>query len=77
VAVSEDGVHWTRHSQEPFLTNGQPGDWNSSESGHPGIFADDDGRTYLFYQGNGDNGLTWSISWIEVGWNSKGPFLIR
>lgn len=77
VAASDDGIHWVRHSRSPFLTNGQPREWNSSESGHPCIFADDDGRTYLFYQGNSDKGHTWSISWIEVGWNRQGPFLIR
>jgi len=77
VAVSDDGIHWVRHSKEPFLTNGAPGEWNSSESGHPCIFTDDDGRTYLFHQGNPDKGRTWSISWVEVGWNRQGPFLIR
>jgi predicted GH43/DUF377 family glycosyl hydrolase len=77
VAVSSDGVNWSRHSDKPFLANGQPGEWNSSESGHPGIFEDGDRRTYLFFQGNSDKGRTWSISWIEVGWNRRGPFLIR
>lgn len=56
VAESEDGIVWKRLSEEPFLRNGKPGEWNSSESGHPHIFTDSDGRTYLFYQGNNDNG---------------------
>ena len=46
VAVSEDGLNWKRLSEEPFLRNGKPGEWNSSESGHPHLFTDLDGRTY-------------------------------
>ena len=37
---------------EPFLPCGTPDAWNSSESGHPYAFQDDDGRLYLFYQGS-------------------------
>ncbi|MFO8153919.1 hypothetical protein, partial [Thioalkalivibrio sp.] len=47
VAVSEDGLRWKRLSDEPFLTNGAPGTWNSSESGHPCIFVDPDGAAHL------------------------------
>jgi predicted GH43/DUF377 family glycosyl hydrolase len=74
VATSQDGVKWTRLFDEPFLRNGRPGEWNSSESGHPGIFDDGD-RTYLFFQGNPDKGKTWWLSNVEVFWNEKGPFL--
>ena len=75
VAVSTDAVHWKRLSDKPFLANGKPGDWNSSESGHPHIFRDTDGRTWLFFQGNNDNGKTWYISKIEVKWNRRGPYI--
>lgn len=75
VAVSSDGISWQRLSENPFLTNGKPGEWNYSESGHPHIFKDEDGKTYLFYQGNNDNGKTWYISNIEVFWNNTGPYL--
>jgi sucrose-6-phosphate hydrolase SacC (GH32 family) len=74
-AVSSDGVSWSRLSKEPFLRNGAPGEWNSSESGHPHIFMDKNGRTFLFFQGNNDKGKTWYISNVEVEWNKKGPFL--
>lgn len=70
VATSTDGIHWKRASQEPFLRVGPPGSWNSSESGHPGAFVDRDGRTYLFYQGNNDNGRTWYLSQVEVEWSA-------
>lgn len=63
VAASKDGISWTRLSDKPFLPNGRPGEWNSSESGHPHIFKDTGGRTYLFFQGNNDNGKTW-ITWV-------------
>lgn len=75
VAVSKDGINWKRLSKEPFLRNGKPGEWNSSESGHPHIFTDVDGRTYLFYQGNNNNGKTWYISNIEVFWEERKPYM--
>jgi predicted GH43/DUF377 family glycosyl hydrolase len=75
VAVSDDGVRWKRVFDEPFLPNGKPGEWNSSESGHPGIFAAPDGRVYLFYQGNKDNGRTWYLSKVEVVWENGLPAL--
>jgi len=77
IAKSKYGVHWTKLSDKPFLSNGAPGQWNSSESGHPNLFTDNDGRTYLFYQGNNDKGKTWFLSMVEVKWNDKGPYLVR
>ncbi len=74
VAASTDGVKWERLFKEPFLRNGKPGEWNSSESGHPGIFDDGD-RSFLFFQGNPDQGNTWWLSNVEVFWTGKGPFL--
>lgn len=75
VAKSIDGIRWVKLSNKPFLANGNPGEWNYSESGHPHLFKDEDGRTYLFYQGNNDNGKTWFISKVEVKWNDNGPYL--
>ena len=72
VAVSEDGLIWERLSNAPFLSNGEPGTWNSSESGHPSIFVDPDGATYLFFQGNNDNGRTWFLSKVRVYWDDQG-----
>jgi hypothetical protein len=51
VATSTDGLKWKRISDEPLLHNGKPGEWNSSESGHPGILTDG-GQPRLFFQGN-------------------------
>jgi Beta-fructosidases (levanase/invertase) len=70
-AVSEDGIAFKRLFMEPFLPNGDPGSWNSSESGHPFLFTDDDERTYLFYQGNNDNGKSWYLSFVEVDWSNE------
>ena len=75
IARSKDGIHWTRLSKEPFLKNGEKGSWNESESGHPHILKAQDGRYYLFFQGNNDKGKTWYFSKVEIGWNRKGPFL--
>jgi predicted GH43/DUF377 family glycosyl hydrolase len=77
VARSKDGIQWEKLSNKPFLTNGDPGSWNYSESGHPHIFRDIDNRTYLFYQGNNDNGATWYISKVEILWDEKGPYIRR
>lgn len=75
VAVSKDGIHWERLFDKPFMPNGKPGEWNSCESGHPHLFTDLDGRTYLFYQGNNDYGKTWLITNVEVFWKKGKPYL--
>lgn len=68
IARSEDGIHFTRLSDEPFLPVGKPGSWNSAESGHPHIFDDPTtGRSWLFYQGN-NAPATWLLSKREVVW---------
>lgn len=74
LAKSYDGVNFTRCGPAPFKQNGNHEAWNSSESGHPHIFKDKDGKTYLFYQGNNDRGKTWILSQEEVLWekNKKG-----
>lgn len=74
-AVSADGVAWRRLSDRPFLPNGAPDAWNSSESGHPFVFTDDDGATHLFFQGNNDGGRTYCLSRVPLGWDDAGPFL--
>ena len=76
-AVSADGIRWERLSKFPLLANGKSGEWNSSESGHPGVFKDEDGREYLFFQGNNDNGATWHLSKMMIDWDNDKPYLIR
>ncbi|MHC1765106.1 MAG: family 43 glycosylhydrolase [Verrucomicrobiia bacterium] len=75
-AISTNGLHWTRLFHEPLIPNGQPGDWNSSETGHPGVFTDTDGRTYLFVQGNNDKGRTWFLSAYEITWQQGRPAVL-
>jgi sucrose-6-phosphate hydrolase SacC (GH32 family) len=72
-AVSDDGVRWTRLSDEPILPNGVPGEWNASESGHPFAFTDSDGQTHLFFQGNNDMGKTWYLSRKKIVWEAGKP----
>ncbi|MEJ2884426.1 family 43 glycosylhydrolase [Pedobacter sp. GR22-6] len=76
VAESKDGILWKRLSDLPFLKNGAAGTWNSSESGHPGIFEDENGQTYLFYQGNDNKGKTWYLSNVKIGWKKSGPYVL-
>lgn len=75
VARSSDGLQWERMSDTPILPNGLPGSWNESESGHPDIFADRDGKLYLFFQGNNDKGRTWFLSRKQLELH-KGKFRI-
>lgn len=78
VAVSSDGLTWERLSRKPLLPNGPPGSWNHSESGHPGVFVDDDDQAWLFFQGNNDDGKTWYLSKMKIAWDRSGmPYLIR
>lgn len=77
LAVSSDGVFFRKTSDKPFLPAGEAGSWNSSESGHPYVFADDDGRTYLFYQGSSDNGVTWYLSKRELLFDGGVPALAK
>lgn len=77
VAASTDGIHWTRMSDQPLLPCGKPDEWNSSESGHPGVFVDDDGRGYLFFQGNNDRGKTWFLSKMPLHFDGPFPYLVR
>lgn len=72
-ATSRDGIHWQRLSDQPLLPNGRPGSWNASESGHPGVFVDSDGQTYLFFQGNNDNGKSWLLSQTRIAWKDGRP----
>lgn len=72
-AVSKDGRIFDKlFIKEPFIPCGKPGSLNSSESGHPYVFKDDDGRFWLFYQGSPDNGDTWYITKTEIGFNENG-----
>lgn len=76
-AVSRDGIRWERLSKLPLLPNGTGGEWNSSESGHPGVFEDENGQGHLFFQGNNDKGATWYLSKMKIGWDVSKPHLIR
>jgi beta-1,2-mannobiose phosphorylase / 1,2-beta-oligomannan phosphorylase len=75
-ASSVDGVQWRRLSDRPFLANGAEGEWNASESGHPGVFQDRGGKTYLFFQGNPDKGRTWELGCVPLGWKGDAPVVL-
>ena len=77
VAASDDGIVWARLSDSPLLPNGTATEWNASESGHPGIFTDDDGAMHLFFQGNNDDGKTWFLSRMRIEWEDALPHLVR
>lgn len=82
-AVSDDGVFFRKLFTAPFIPCGEPGTWNSSESGHPYAFRDnednsEDGKVYLYYQGSADGGKTWYLSRAEIGFDEKNmPFVVN
>ena len=76
-AVSMDGIHFRRLTAAPLLSNGPEGSWNASESGHPYVFEDTDGKVYLFYQGSPDNGRNWFISRVDLTFDDAGIPHIR
>lgn len=72
IARSKDGVNWKRKSKNPFLKNGEVGSWNASESGHPDVFKDNEGKHWLFFQGNNTyDAKSWYLSKIELKWNNN------
>lgn len=77
VAVSRGGLHWHRLSEQPILPVGEAGEWNAGESGHPGVFVDDDGQAYLFFQGKAGRGMNYSLSKVKIEWDGAYPYLIR
>ena len=66
LAWSKDGVNFKRWRDTPVLPHGPKGSWNAWESGHPGVFEDDDGRVYLFYQGKATLHGDYRLSCLEV-----------
>ena len=68
VAVSENGIDYTRLWDVPFIPFGPEGQWNHSETGHPGVFQDENGQTWLFFQGNNTHGKDWYLSRVKIDW---------
>jgi predicted GH43/DUF377 family glycosyl hydrolase len=66
VAWSTDGVNFKRMSDGPIFPHGKEGEWNAWESGHPGVFEDDDGQVYLFYQGKASLKGDYQLSCVKV-----------
>ena len=68
LAVSKDGYNFERVGENGLVyTSGPEGSWNAGESGHPGVFRDDDGLTYLFYQGKASHDADYLLSVSRIG----------
>lgn len=74
VAVSEDGVRFRKLFDRPFIAAGETGSWNSSESGHPYVFQDDD-AIWLFYQGSADMGKSWYLTKCRIDFRDGVPYI--
>lgn len=67
LATSTDGFRFTRTGTDGLLLPaGGKGAWNEGESGHPGVFEDEDGQVYLFFQGKRARKATYYLSVCEV-----------
>lgn len=66
LAWSADGINFKRFRDTPVLPHGSKGSWNEWESGHPGVFEDDDGEVYLFYQGKDSLKGGYRLSCLKV-----------
>ena len=67
LATSTDGYHYERIAPDGlFFPHGPEGAWNAFESGHPGVFQDDDGQVYLFFQGKESLNATYYLSVCKV-----------
>ena len=49
-----------------MFPHGKPSSWNAWESGHPGVFRDDDGQVYLFFQGKATLRGDYRLSCVKV-----------
>jgi hypothetical protein len=58
LATSADGIHWTKSSANPVLSNGQPGDFDS-EHVHYGPVLFHNNQYWFWYSGH--NGQHWQI----------------
>lgn len=67
LAVSGDGRSFVRIAPDGLcFPSGEAGSWNAAESGHPGVFQDDDGQVYLFFQGKAASDATYNLSVCKV-----------
>jgi predicted GH43/DUF377 family glycosyl hydrolase len=66
VAWSADGINYKRLQNCPVLPHGPEKSWNAWESGHPGVFVDDDGMAYLFYQGKASLKGDYRLSCLKI-----------
>lgn len=67
LATSTDGYHYERVGDEGLVfTSGKEGSWNAGESGHPGVFQDRRGRTYLFFQGKASQNGNYLLSVCRI-----------
>ena len=51
LAISDDGLLWTRASEKPILPHGVPGEWDSGSAAAPNVLIDEDGM-HMWYDGN-------------------------
>ena len=58
VAISPDGVNWTKYPLNPVIPHGQPGDWDSNWAEAPILIEVTRGQWYLYYSGSRGSAAT-------------------
>jgi hypothetical protein len=66
MAVSDDGVHWTREDHDVGLCRSAQG-WDSEMVCYPATLQVQ-GRTYLFYNGNGHGSTGFGCAVLDSAW---------
>ncbi len=59
IAISSDGIHWSRPLEQPVLNPGQPGEWDGLFIESPSVVYDSSNHTYFMYYSGVDS--TWRV----------------
>ncbi|HHL40864.1 MAG TPA: hypothetical protein ENJ37_10190 [Deltaproteobacteria bacterium] len=74
LATSTDGVHWTRHPENPVLDLGPRGSWDDARVDYP-LVIKEDGLYRMFYGGSGN--VPWAPPSIGVATSTDGVHWTR
>ncbi len=71
-ATSTDGVHWTKHKDNPIFLTGEPGQWDDYSAFQPTVFRQD-GYFHMIYTGSHGSSekdgtsYRWGYAWSKDG----------
>lgn len=71
-ATSEDGINWTRYSENPILDVGPSGSWDDEDVLYPSVIYDDDGINMWY---TGSDGTYTRIGYAKITYKSYGNLI--